>query len=244
MQKSLKRIDEIRWYHKVPLKNGAITPGVSAVNKLTGEYLFDKIEFKDRTVIDTRCWDGWFSFEAERRGALKVIALDEPDLRWGGMEGFEFLKTHFDSQRVEFVRGSLFDPPPGRFDVVLCYGVLEHVNDPLTAATNCFQMSDEVVVIETLIFEAKEPFLDLIPPGQLGGDESVFYRMSAGFLAEVARMNGFEVQAKRLDFDNSKTSRGAMLFRRVSDATKLHPLKFFSKPPSVEGRHPRKAEML
>ncbi|MFT7618472.1 MAG: hypothetical protein ACI97A_002115 [Planctomycetota bacterium] len=51
-------------------------------------YLFDQLDFQGKSVIDIGCWDGYFSFQAERRGASLVVGFDDPSYRWGGMDGF------------------------------------------------------------------------------------------------------------------------------------------------------------
>lgn len=223
----LKRIEQIEWWHQVPLKDGRITPGRAPVYLLEKEYLFDQIDFNNRSVIDIGCWDGYFSFKAEERRAKEVIALDNPSFRWGELDGFNFLHNHFNSH-VKWVKGSVFDPPRRQFDIVLCYGVLYHLNDPLTAATNCFQMSNDLVCFEGLIFDAALPSLLLIPPGYLDGDMTNIYTMSTAYLKMVAELNGFILIAH----SQYKEHRASMLFKRTyRDALFPYHKCAFSLPP-------------
>lgn len=219
-------MEEIEWWHQVPLKDGRITPGRAPVYLLEKEYLFDQVDFTDRCVIDIGCWDGYFSFKAEERGAKEVIALDDPGFRWGELDGFNFLHDHFNST-VQWVKGTVFDPPKRQFDIVLCYGVLYHLNDPLTAATNCFQMSNDLVLIEGLIFEADLPSLLLIPPGKCNGDMSNIYTMSTGYLKTVAELNGFTL----LEHYQYKGHRASMMFKRNRKASLPYLKSAFSLPP-------------
>jgi tRNA (mo5U34)-methyltransferase len=222
----LKKIEEIEWWHQVPLKDGRVTPGLSPVYLMEKEYLFDQINFKDSSVIDIGCWDGYFSFKAEARGAKEVIAFDDPSFRWGGLDGFNFLHHHFNS-RAKWVKGTIFNPPKRQFDIVLCYGVLYHLNDPLTAATNCFQMSKDLVCFEGLIFEADLPSLLLIPPGTCNGDMTNIYTMSTGYLKTVAELNGF----KLTHHCQYSKHRGSLCFKRDRKASLPYLKHAFSLPP-------------
>ena len=42
----------------------------------------DKIDFAGKTVLDLGCWDGYWSFYAERRGAKHVLATDDRTQNW------------------------------------------------------------------------------------------------------------------------------------------------------------------
>ncbi len=54
----------------------------------------------------------------------------------------------------------------GRFDVVFCYGLLYHLEDPLSALRNIASVCDGVLLLETIICDHSEPVLLLV-------DESV-----------------------------------------------------------------------
>ena len=204
----MKAMEDIPFWHKVQLDDGRVTPGKIDIQALEGDYLFSVLDFKDKSVLDIGCWDGYFSFMAERRGANRVVGFDNPDFRWGDMDGFNFLREHFKSN-VEFIKGSIFQPLDEKFDIVLCYGVLYHLNDPLTAATNAFQMSKGIVIFEGLMFVDERPLMMLLEPGELGGDNSNVYTISSEYLIKVARLNGFELVMHRQPFPH----RGTMMFR-------------------------------
>jgi tRNA (mo5U34)-methyltransferase len=225
----MKTLEEISWWHRVPLPDGRVTPGKASVYQTHGAYLFDHIPFKGKTVLDVGCWDGYFSFMAEKRGASRVVGMDDcKRFHADGMAGFWFLHDQFKS-RVEFRDGNLFDPPSEKFDIVLCYGVLYHLNDPLVGATNCFQMANELVCFEGLIFKEDRPILSLLRPGELNKDTSNFYRISTGYLTCVGDINGFVLEREAV----SPTCRGSMLFRRVKPASATHALESFSHPPRL-----------
>jgi tRNA (mo5U34)-methyltransferase len=227
MNETLKDMNEIRFWHQVPLDDGRVTPGQVPISKLENAYLFSSLDFKGKSVIDIGCWDGYFSFMAEKRGATRVVGFDDPSYRWGEMDGWNFLKDHFNS-KAEFVRGTIYDPPREKFDIVLCYGVLYHLNDPLTAAINSFQMAKEVVVFEGLMFDAPDPILYLIEPGALGGDPSNIYLASTGWLKKVAEMNGFEL----VQHVQQNPQRGTMMFRAVAPKSPGWPAHCYSLPPA------------
>ncbi len=210
-------IEQIRWFHSVPLLDGRVTEGRVRPVELEPLYLFDRLDFRGKSVMDIGCWDGYFSFMAERRGAERVLGLDDTAYRWGGMDGFNYLKSHFQSE-VEWKRGSVYELPAEVFDIVLCYGVLYHINDPFTAATNCFQVARETVVFEGLIFEADAAMSLLLEPGEIANDNTNMYCLSTGFLDRVAKMNGFERQetfAAPSNVNNPSRDRHALMYRRV-----------------------------
>src|SRR6058998_1138514 len=63
-----KRVDRIRWWHTIDLGGGIVTPGASD-NLRTLPQLGLPERLDGKTVLDVGAWDGFFSFEAERRGA-------------------------------------------------------------------------------------------------------------------------------------------------------------------------------
>ena len=73
----IEKMRAMKWYHKIELDKGVITPG----------YDFDEIwlplkkemkevDFDNKKVLDIGCWDGLWSFEAEKMGAAEVFATD------------------------------------------------------------------------------------------------------------------------------------------------------------------------
>jgi tRNA (mo5U34)-methyltransferase len=63
----------ISWYHSIDLGGGVVTPGNPVDARMRRDGLPD---LSGRTVLDIGAWDGFWSFEAERRGASRVVAMD------------------------------------------------------------------------------------------------------------------------------------------------------------------------
>ena len=93
-----RRIDRIHWYHEFDFGNGlraeVKTPDAQSHRALWRfiEAELDKIDFAGKTVLDIGCWDGYWSFYAERRGAARVLATDDRSQNWTGSAGFHLAK--------------------------------------------------------------------------------------------------------------------------------------------------------
>ena len=67
------KADALRWYHRIDLGHGVTTQGVdNSPERLARVRL--PTDLSGRSVLDIGAWDGFFSFEAERRGASRVVA--------------------------------------------------------------------------------------------------------------------------------------------------------------------------
>ncbi len=79
----LARVRAHRWYHTLDLGNGIVTAGVdNSSERLTRLQL--PASLAGKSVLDIGAWDGFFSFEAERRGAARVVASDAYSWHGGG----------------------------------------------------------------------------------------------------------------------------------------------------------------
>jgi hypothetical protein len=65
---------EIQWYHQIDLGNGIVTPGGDAGTAQKLQFLGMPADLTGKSVLDLCAWDGFYSFEAERRGARRVLA--------------------------------------------------------------------------------------------------------------------------------------------------------------------------
>jgi tRNA (mo5U34)-methyltransferase len=151
-----RRVDEIAWFHQIDLGNGLVTPGLDkSADKLKALQL---PALAGRSVLDIGANDGFFSFAAERAGAERVVAVDS--FSWTGEPPSIQTKAGFDlahevlSSRVEAHQSDIYDLTPesvGTFDVVMLLGVLYHVRDPLLALERVASLTNELLVLETLV---------------------------------------------------------------------------------------------
>lgn len=66
-----------RWFHSIDLGSGVITPGETPPE--AHARMLDVMHWPDlrgKSVLDIGAYDGFYAFEAERRGAARVVALD------------------------------------------------------------------------------------------------------------------------------------------------------------------------
>lgn len=65
------------WWHSIDLGCGVVTKGGKTPETLRCELESLRLpDLKNKTVLDIGAWDGFYSFEAERRGAKRVTTLD------------------------------------------------------------------------------------------------------------------------------------------------------------------------
>ncbi len=62
------------WYHRIELPGGVTTPGWAPISR---EAYRIPADLTGRTVLDVGAWDGYWTFEALRRGAKRVLAIDD-----------------------------------------------------------------------------------------------------------------------------------------------------------------------
>jgi tRNA (mo5U34)-methyltransferase len=120
------------WFHSIDLGHGVMTPGID--QSWAKLQLLDFPEsLEGKSVLDVGAFDGFFSFESERRGAARVVASDEYCWSQPGdpmTDGRGFDIAHWALQsRVEkrWMAVEQISPETvGTFDVVLSLGVLYH----------------------------------------------------------------------------------------------------------------------
>ena len=143
------------WFHTIDLGDGVVTPGQKDTpTEVAHLHLPD---LTGRTVLDIGAYDGFYSFEAERRGAKRVVAADHWAWNWPGSDArgnFDLAHGALDS-RVETQEIAVEDISSealgSTFDVVLFLGVLYHAADPIGYLKNVRSVTAEVAVIETVV---------------------------------------------------------------------------------------------
>jgi tRNA (mo5U34)-methyltransferase len=150
------RINAITWYHEFDFGNGLVardrTPNAVTHRRLwqfiQGE--LDQLNLSDKSVLDIGCWDGFWSFYAERRGA-KVFATDDATQNWTGENGFKLAHELLGSKVEYDLSRSIYDLAAlgRRFDVIFFLGVYYHLLDPIYALAqlrHCCHDSTTVIV--------------------------------------------------------------------------------------------------
>jgi tRNA (mo5U34)-methyltransferase len=184
----------IQWYHSIPLGT-IVTPGFCplSVERWTAAALPE--DLRGKAVLDVGAWDGYFSFEAERRGAESVLAIDVLQGRdaAGGTAGFQFARARLGS-RVDFRVMDVMDLATLQrtFDVVLFLGVYYHLADPVGALRLLFDhlRPGGVLVMEGLVMPGSEAKLHRLQPEEL--EPTTFCVPTIPWLIATLGHTGFE----------------------------------------------------
>jgi SAM-dependent methyltransferase len=144
-------------YQNVELPYGLRTGGKD--RSRTAQQIFPA-DMAGKSLLDVGCMYGFFGFEAEKRGATRVVGADvDPEnvrkcrllAECLGSKG-EFV--HFDIERDEI---------RDRFDTVLCLNVLHHLRNPLGALEKLIAATRENLVLEVASFAPRDRRKNRVP---------------------------------------------------------------------------------
>jgi len=194
----LREVAKIGWWHRIKLGDGIITPGIDrSGEKLRNTKLPENLSGK--TVLDIGAWDGFFSFEAEKRGALRVLATDSfcwGGEGWGTKDGFNLARKVLDSkvEEMEIDPMDLSVERIGKFDLVLFLGVLYHLRDPIKVLKNVYEVTKGQLILETHVdlLNVKGPAVAYYPNDELNSDKTNWWGPNPAGLFELLKYVGFK----------------------------------------------------
>jgi tRNA (mo5U34)-methyltransferase len=197
------QVEQIRWFHTIDLGHGIVTPGQDeSPRKLTQLRLPER--FDGLSVLDIGAWDGFFSFEAERRGAERVVAIDPAcwngpawgERGWGTRQGFDLahraLRSKVQTRDIELL--DLSPETIGTFDVVFFLGVLYHLEDPWPYLRAAASVCTKLMVVETHgdLLDTRRAAMAFYPGDELDGDPSNWWGPNRAALRGMLADAGFE----------------------------------------------------
>jgi tRNA (mo5U34)-methyltransferase len=154
------------------LGNGVVTPGWSDPAREKLPYFGLPENMSGLRVLDVGCAEGFFSFEAERRGADEVVSVDfDPEC----VKRFGICSDALGSSIVPQVM-SVYDLDPqelGTFDLVMFFGLLYHLPNPLLGIEKVAAMTRGTLLVQSRTLEieslADVPLAQFWPDGVISG---------------------------------------------------------------------------
>lgn len=192
-------VDAFRWHHQIDFGNGVMSKGNTKKDVLQAQAnAYFKPGIKGKSVIDIGCWDGFNSFEAERLGASRVLAVDHfawSEECWGDRGAFALAKRGLNSS-VDVRDISLEDTSVeavGQFDIVLFLGVLYHLRNPLADLLRVSKIAKEMIVVETHLdaLDYPRPAMVFYPTTELANDHTNWWGPNPDCVTAMLKDSGF-----------------------------------------------------
>ena len=181
------------------------------------------VELNGKSVIDIGTATGFLSFEAEKRGAIRVLSFDIGEARhqhflpfkdklpfrspsqWGELYGAEierwknayWLCHRVLNSKAQTFYGNIYDLPItlGSFDVAIVGSVLEHLSDQISALASIARLTRETMVVVTPLFQSDEPIARFEGRADHPENDFTWWTYSTALYREVFRMLGFSIKS-------------------------------------------------
>jgi tRNA (mo5U34)-methyltransferase len=184
-------LEEKGWWHSFELPDGGRIDGVNSIDALKRRLAQYPIpaDLRGKRVLDVGAWDGWFSFEMERRGA-EVVAIDRIE-----NPRFDEIRRLMRSN-VDYRELDVYDLHPdriGTFDIVLFLGVLYHVKHPLLALERVCSVTTDLAIVESYALkdETDRNLLEFFEYDEFGGQFDNWFAPTPKTMTALCRTAGF-----------------------------------------------------
>jgi len=215
------KLEDCYFYHTMELPGLGVVEGMWDLRGRFDEYV-GGVEVKGRSVLDVGTATGFLSFEAERRGASRVVSHDMSDARQQKFLPFADKLYHRDYEtflyyhrqtvgrwqnaywlchrllgsRAEVYYGDVYDLPPslGPFEVSIVGAVLEHLPDQVSALASIARLTSETLVLVTPLLETDEPVARFEARADNPDQDYTWWTYSVGLYREVLAILGFRLE--------------------------------------------------
>jgi tRNA (mo5U34)-methyltransferase len=187
-----EKASQLKWWHTIRLADDYYTSGEENVSAEAWRISFLPNDLTGKRVLDIGCNDGLYSFECERLGASRVLAIDnlqDPRVE----ETFSFAKQTIGSS-VEWKKMSVYDVGTfcETFDLVLFMGVYYHLDDPIRALRAIRTVASDLVILEGHVREGRDPVMWLYQPLELNPEDATnVWGPTVSCLQRMSNLTGF-----------------------------------------------------
>lgn len=193
-KEKLEELARLGWYHSMELPDGRVIPGFQSLDASRRRLAQFPVpsDLRGKRALDIGAWDGWFSFELERRGA-RVMAVDSTPC-----ERFRVARELLGSQaeyRIDDVCG-LSPDKIGHFDIVMFLGVLYHLKHPMLALEKVCELATDMVCVESFVIDdgadsGAKPLMEFYETTELCGQFDNWVGPNTACLLAMCRSAGF-----------------------------------------------------
>ncbi|MBM3587625.1 MAG: DUF1698 domain-containing protein [Alphaproteobacteria bacterium] len=193
-----------RRIHLVPFNGAAgwhcfLSAEVSGNPGTRGSGFSGPLDLSGRNVLDIGAWNGFFSFEALRRGAALVLATDSVTWKYPEYRGRETLELAAAELGLPVNTLELDAPELDRvnfkvtFDVVLSLCMFYHLIDPIKVVLALRRHTRQVLVLETVHdgLAIERPSMIFYPNRELNDDPSNWWGTNPAAMYWLLRRAGF-----------------------------------------------------
>jgi SAM-dependent methyltransferase len=216
----VERLEDCFFYHAMELPGFGFVPGQWDLRGRFDEYI-GGVDVVNRQVLDVGTATGFLSFEAEKRGAARVLSFDMSDARqqtflpfkdklyyrdperWAEQYGAEierwknayWLCHRLLGSKAEVYYGNIYSLPAelGRFDIAIVGSVLEHLSDQITALASIARLTKETIVIISPLLQTDERIARFESLAGNPDADFTWWTYSLGVYREVLGMLGFSI---------------------------------------------------
>jgi tRNA (mo5U34)-methyltransferase len=239
---ALRLIQDKPWHHEFEIVPGVRTHGTYNPIHMWNELQLPE-DLRGMSLADVGASNGYFSFEARRRGA-RVVAFDYRHKDNSGFGLAQYINGLSDIEHHHINVLEMTAEKYGRYDVVLALGLFYHTSDPYMALANCAGLSRKRLLIESYCIDASlpetlrnEPLMRFIPDaerfpsqGHVNHDRSNFWGFTSVCLRRMVEDVGFSLQRVNvrgdrvfLDAERAVTDRNATRLWLAHDRRRAAP---------------------
>jgi SAM-dependent methyltransferase len=208
------------FYHAMELPGFGLVPAHWDLRGRFDDYV-GGVDVTGKSVLDIGAATGFLSFEAEKRGAARVLSFDMSNARqqtflpfkdklyyrdparWAEQYGAEieqwknayWLCHRLLNSKAEVYYGDIYDLPLelGQFDIAIVGSVLEHLNDQITALASIARLTKNTLVVVSPLLPTEERIARFEALAGNPDADFTWWTYSLGVYREVFAMLGFSI---------------------------------------------------
>ena len=217
----IERLEDCFFYHAIDLPGFGLVPAHWDLRGRFDDYI-GGVNVRGKSVLDVGTATGFLSFEAEKRGATRVLSFDQRDgadqkflpfndkppyrdpARWAEQYRAEierwknayWLSHRLLGSKAEVFYGDIYDLPKelGEFDIAIVGSVLEHLSDPISALASVARLTKERIVVVTPLLETEDRIARFEGKADRPEADFTWWTYSLGVYREVFAMLGFAIE--------------------------------------------------